>query len=162
MRREIIDVAVVEDEGVNKGGRPSKYNDELQEKFDDLVDRWEVRDYFKYGDVNQIALFLGIHRDTVYDWNVKFERFSDTLKRWKTKQRAFLFELAPAISVKNASLWIFLAKVKLNYAEINKHELTGKDGGAISFEEKINKMSDEELETEIASRLNSILGSRKN
>ena len=118
--------------------RPSKYNPALQKKFDDLVDRIgdiEIKDkgakrkeqignlieeFFTYGDINSIALYLGLVRDTIYDWSdVKSDRykqeFSDTFKRWNTKRKAILFRITPFI---DKTLAIFYNKTINGYFEM--------------------------------------------
>ncbi len=130
--------------------RPSKYNKELQKKFDDLVENFGNQvmhpdeeskkynnrltdEYFTFGDVNQIAVYLGIIRDTVYDWkNPQSDRyeeeFSYTYKKWETKRNALLFRIVSYVCQTNTALGIFLLKAQGGYLEINKHELIGRNG----------------------------------
>lgn len=121
-----------------KMGRPSKYNKQLQSKFDRLVDSWKIAEYFKYGDVNQIALYLGICRDTVYDWATKHNDFSYTLKRWESKGRGYLFEISPTMAMDRQSFCIFLLKVKNGYIEKSAVEHSGEIKGEKSPQYHIN------------------------
>lgn len=134
-------------------GRPSKYNEELQQRFDAKVERFGnlepidskeianpklcinrlVDEYFCFGDVNQVAVYLGIIRETVYDW-IKVDSpryiptFSNTFKAWDTKRKALLFRLSPYICNNNSALGIFLLKAQGGYLEVQRHEHTGAEG----------------------------------
>lgn len=125
--------------------RPSKYNEELQARFDTLVDRlypmgMTKRDekkafdnYWHYGIVQQLAIHLGISMDTVYDWSgvddkgekgERFkEEFSETLKRWQLITMALLHRITPILGAEAPALAIFLRKTKLGELEISKHIL---------------------------------------
>jgi len=65
--------------------RPSKYNDKILEKAEDYI-----KNYIKYGDeipmIDGLALELGIHRDTVNDWEKKYPEFSDIVRTLMTHQ----------------------------------------------------------------------------
>ena len=65
--------------------RPSKYNDSILEKAEDYI-----KNYIKYGDkipmIDGLALELGIHRDTVNDWERKYPEFSDIVRTLMTHQ----------------------------------------------------------------------------
>jgi len=65
--------------------RPSKYNASILEKSEDYI-----KNYIKYGDeipmIDGLALELGIHRDTVNDWEKKYPEFSDIVRTLMTHQ----------------------------------------------------------------------------
>ena len=65
--------------------RPSKYNDKILEKAEDYI-----KNYKDYGDeipmIDGLALELGIHRDTVNDWEKKYPEFSDIVRTLMTHQ----------------------------------------------------------------------------
>ena len=65
--------------------RPSKYNATILEKAEDYI-----KNYIKYGDeipmIDGLALELGIHRDTVNDWEKKYPEFSDIVRTLMTHQ----------------------------------------------------------------------------
>jgi len=65
--------------------RPTKYNDEILEKAEDYI-----KNYIAYGDqipmIDGLALELGIHRDTINDWEKKYPEFSDIVRGLMTKQ----------------------------------------------------------------------------
>jgi len=65
--------------------RPTKYNDKILEKAQDYI-----KNYTAYGDqipmIDGLALELGIHRDTINDWEQKYPEFSDIVRGLMTKQ----------------------------------------------------------------------------
>ena len=65
--------------------RPSKYNSKILEKAEDYI-----KNYINYGDqipmIDGLALELGIHRDTVNDWEKKYPEFSDIVRTLMTHQ----------------------------------------------------------------------------
>jgi hypothetical protein len=65
--------------------RPTKYNDKILEKAQDYI-----KNYTAYGDqipmIDGLALELGIHRDTINDWENKYPEFSDIVRGLMTKQ----------------------------------------------------------------------------
>jgi len=87
----------------NKVGRPSSYTPEIQAIADDYVNGWDLYKEIKNSDgsvttvVNAIpsvaglALTLGVHRSTIYNWiKDKNRQFLDTLEIIKQKQEVFL------------------------------------------------------------------------
>lgn len=126
-------------------GRPSKYNEDLQARFDDLVDglypmgatkddeKKAFDNYWHYGIVEQLAIYLKLTRDTIYDWAEVDEKgeegerfkpeFSDTLKRWQLITMALLHRITPILGAEAPALAIFLRKTKLGELEISKHIL---------------------------------------
>ncbi|MCM1218790.1 MAG: DNA-packaging protein [Lachnospiraceae bacterium] len=69
------------------GGRPRKYEtvEQLQEGIEKYIDYIEVQNAAGVAlipDVEGLALFLGVARSTLYEWqNARPSEFSDTLKR---------------------------------------------------------------------------------
>jgi hypothetical protein len=67
------------------GGRPTKYNDKVIEKTKDYI-----LNYKTYGDeipmVEGLALELGVHRETINQWEKKYPEFSDTVRVLMTSQ----------------------------------------------------------------------------
>lgn len=133
---------------MTKVGRPSKYTQELQLKFDDMVgslysedDQVAFDNYWKYGIIEQIAIFLNISIETIYDWSdMDSERyhkeFSESLKRWHISTKALLHKISPIIAEKSPALAIFLRKVKLKELEISKTILEEKFEANVKFENK--------------------------
>lgn len=126
-------------------GRPPKYNEELQARFDDLVDglypegmtkkddKMAYKNYWHYGIVQQLAIHLGLSMETIYDWSrvdkdgeegERFKpEFSDTLKQWQLITMALLHRITPILGAEAPALAIFLRKTKLGELEISKHIL---------------------------------------
>lgn len=71
----------------NPIGRPTKYNPELQEKADYYVMNW-ADDPIKDVVPSRVGLccWLGIHKQTSYEWAEIYPEFSDTLKNIETLQ----------------------------------------------------------------------------
>lgn len=71
----------------NPVGRPTKYNAEMQEKADYYVMHWNE---YPIKDVvpSRVGLccWLGIHKQTSYEWEEIYPKFSDTLKNIETLQ----------------------------------------------------------------------------
>ena len=81
----------------SKGGRPTKYNEEMQRLADEYVDNcglYMILDDKKVPNsipsIVGLALKLKVHRDTIYEWCKTHRQFSDTLENIKQKQELFL------------------------------------------------------------------------
>ena len=69
-----------------KSGQPTKY----QEGFIEAVDRYLAscgREQTKLPTVEGFAMFLNVHRDTLYEWTKVHDGFSDTLKKIEQVQK---------------------------------------------------------------------------
>lgn len=117
--------------------RPSKYNEELQQKFDNLVEKLYTpemtykeaeENFWDYGIVEQLAAYLDVSMETLYDWtDVEGDRFkpefSETLKKWYMVTKALLHKSGKLMAVKAPAVHIFMRKNKLGELEISKHIL---------------------------------------
>ncbi|GBD34471.1 hypothetical protein HRbin35_00193 [bacterium HR35] len=94
---------------MKKIGRPTKYSKELLEKAFDYAEN-----YRNYGDVipciGGLALVLGVHKDTIYEWAKRYPEFSDMLKILHTKQVKILINLGLVGKVNTAIVKLLLAK----------------------------------------------------
>ena len=59
------------------GGRPTKYNEEIQAKADEYLETWE--DNQTVPTVAGLSLHIGTPKSTMYDWAKVNDKFSDTL-----------------------------------------------------------------------------------
>lgn len=89
-------------------GRPTLYSKEMQEKADKYLDFPLFETYSKeivvkdqiqvinaerpnsIPSISGLALHLGVHRETLYNWGKKHCQFFDTLETLKQKQEHFL------------------------------------------------------------------------
>jgi hypothetical protein len=126
-------------------GRPSKYNEETISKTQYYLDNYE-----SIGDmipsIAGLAVYLGIHRDTVYDWSNQIEKqdFSDILGQILAKQEQVLFNKGLTNDF-NATI-VKLALGKHGYSE---RQHTEHSGEVTHNMRDITEMSDEELEAEL-------------
>ncbi len=75
----------------NKIGRPSKYGPEIADSINKYLSKsqdqiFNGRTSVNLPSVEGFALFLGVSRDTLYQWAKEHKEFSDTLGRLKAEQ----------------------------------------------------------------------------
>lgn len=95
----------------NLGGRPTKYlPDIIHPKVDEYLEMCS-REQTKLPSIEGLSLFLGVHRDTIFDWAKKKPGFSDYLEKVAAKQKEQLIDdgMYGGKEV-NASMAIFLLK----------------------------------------------------
>lgn len=91
-------------------GRPQEYNDNIIKKAEKYLsecvdeiyefhktrgttsDTFEQKRNVKLPTIEGLALYLDVNRDTIYDWDKKFPRFSDILSKLKRKQAEALIQ----------------------------------------------------------------------
>jgi hypothetical protein len=129
-------------------GRPSKYTPELQSKFDEMVNglysddvKTAFDNYFKYGILEQICLFLDLNLSSVYKWSDHKDdgfkpEFSKTLNKWYIITKALVHVITPAMASKAPAMAIFLRKTKLGELEVTKHILETKIQDSLKVEGK--------------------------
>jgi hypothetical protein len=122
-------------------GRPTKYDfDALKPKLD------EAERAGMY--IEQLATHLGIHDDTIRDWESQHPEFSDAVKRIRLACKSRISQLLDAhayggIEKGNGSVAIFIAKNVLGWRDRSEveskvtqtQELTVRIGGARRTEE---------------------------
>lgn len=73
------------------GGRPTKYDESFPDKVDEYL-QYAGREQQHLPKIESFAIFLGVHKDTVYDWAKKYPKFSDSLKKILTIQAEQLID----------------------------------------------------------------------
>lgn len=110
------------------GGRPTKYKPEIIEEMNKYLAE-AIPQNMKIPTVEGIALKLGINKDTLYDWAKKHKEFSVALEELKMRQKEALTEIGIFGGKEiNAAIVALLLKVNHDMVEVNRTELTGKDG----------------------------------
>jgi len=97
-------------------GQPTKYTPEVNQKVDEYLQTCGSHN-LKLPQVTDFARFIGISRDTAYEWVSKHPEFSDTIKKIKDFQRIDLINNGLYASKEvSAAMAIFLLKAihKLN------------------------------------------------
>lgn len=91
----------------NRGGRPTKYN---AEKACQLVlrvaEEMSLQNFLRFCSVYHLAVLLGVHIDTIYEWQKQHPEFSEAIKRWETKRNALAHEFRGWSDAR----WIFCMK----------------------------------------------------
>lgn len=109
-------------------GQPTKYTPQVIETINQYL-KDAIPQNMKIPTVEGIALKLGISRDTLYEWAKVHEEFSDTLGKLKMMQKEALIETGIFGGKEiNATIIGLLLKVNHDMVEVNRTELTGKDG----------------------------------
>ena len=108
------------------GGRPTKYNDEMQAKADAYVDGG----FEDCGDVVPIAAGLScelrVNTDTLYEWARVNPRFSETMKRlMKTQERLLV---AKGLTSTTNTVITKLLLSNHGYSEKTQTDLISTDG----------------------------------
>jgi len=123
-------------------------------KVDELVALLQTpegaKKFFTLCGIEQVAIYLGVVKDTVYEWMKIHPEFSDAIKRWQDQRNAVFYQGAGSMSVPT---WIFLAKNWLNMSDRQIIRLPGSEAQNPATPAKIREddYSDEEL-LKIASR----------
>ena len=114
-------------------GRPSKYRQKYVE---------EVVTYCAEGfSLTAFAGEIGVDRDTITEWCAQHPEFSVAVARAKAKRARFWEQQAVDLAKSGgqsgrATMVIFGLKnhAPEDFAEVRKHELTGKDGAPLSID----------------------------
>lgn len=67
-------------------GRPVEYKDEIVERVKQYLILCEDPDNIQLPTIEGLSLFLDISRETVYDWEKKYENFSDIIRKVRAEQ----------------------------------------------------------------------------
>ena len=118
-----------------KIGRPSKYNEQLQKKADQYVDKHEMIDDLIT--IEGLALELKINTDTVNEWKKIHDDFSATVKRIKAIQKNALMKKGLQ-NEWNPTMAIFL--LKANHGLIDRQVVQNVDTPENKAEELLKAM----------------------
>lgn len=114
-------------------GRLTKYNDELLKKAKDYLNVYEtLQDVVPT--IEGLASYLEISRETLYRWcgEEGKEVFNDTVKEVNAEQKKVLINKGLDNKF-NASITKLLLGANHSVIEKTQQELSGPDGGPISF-----------------------------
>jgi hypothetical protein len=91
----------------NKGGRPTKFRSEKACRIVlQIAEELNVQNFERYCSIFHIAVILGVHVDTLYEWQKQHAEFSEAIKRWETKRNAVAHEFKRWSDAR----WIFCMK----------------------------------------------------
>jgi hypothetical protein len=107
------------------GGRPTKYNEEIQDKADEYLDKWEDSKE-AVPTVAGLSLYIDTPKRTMYDWGDKFPEFSHTLGKVQTTQEFTLVNKGLLNEI-NANIGKFMM-YNHGYKEKTEQDLMSSDG----------------------------------
>lgn len=76
---------------MSKVGRPTKYNPEFCNKVKDYLEN-ATKENMHMPKIESFALFLGVNKDTLYEWAKEHKEFSDALRDIMTVQAERLID----------------------------------------------------------------------
>jgi len=121
-------------------GRPTKYNDDMLAQAQQYLQYCiDVPSAVPYGE--ELAIKLGIDDETILEWAKIHPEFSATVKGVKRLQRQRLQGLGLHNRV-NPTMAIFLLKANHGFVDIQRQEVTGKDGGPVDQNLSVTYMPD--------------------
>ena len=128
--------------------RPTKYTDDILTKVKEYI-KTTGREQTELPTVEGLAVYLGISRDTIYEWIKpahKYDEFSDTIKEIEERQKAQLINdgMYGGKEV-NSTMAIFLLKANHGMIETEKRILEAGEGVNIKLD--IRKHGDRIHET---------------
>jgi len=72
-------------------GRPTKYDPQFVNKVDDYL-ATTGKEQMHLPKIESFAIYLGVHKDTLYEWAKKYPDFSDSLKKIMVRQAERLID----------------------------------------------------------------------
>lgn len=126
-----------------RAGRPTKLSKKIQ---DNLVGALQRGNY-----ITVACAFVGIHKDTFYEWlrrgeragtrDAKFSDFSDAVKKAQAQAEvrdlAAIDEAAKHPSSWQAAAWKLERKYPDRWGRKERHEVVGKDGAAVKLDVEV-------------------------
>lgn len=112
----------------NKGGRPTKYNDQIIAKTEEYI-KYAVPENMEIATIEGLALYLDVNKTTLYEWEKDNKEFSNALGKLRDIQKQQLVKTGIFGGKEiNASIIALMLKVNHNMIETTRQELTGKEG----------------------------------
>lgn len=111
------------------GGRPTKYTSDMVERIDDYLAKITAIAH-DVPFIEDVSLMFGIDEDTVTEWAKEKPEFSGAIKRLKDLQKKRLQSLGLNSRV-NTTMAIFLLKANHGFVDVQRQEITGKNGDPI-------------------------------
>lgn len=106
------------------GGRPTDYSEDMLAKADKYL-AIAIPENQDLPTVEGLALYLGVHKDTLYEWAKIHPEFSDALKKLKLKQKSDLIKIGIFGGKEiNAGIVALMLKVNHDMVETNKTDIT--------------------------------------
>lgn len=90
--------------------------------------------------IEGLAVYLSVHRDTIYEWEKEYKEFSDILAKLRAKQATELINKGLSGDYNSTIAKVLLTK----HGYRDSQEVTGKDGKDL-IPETISKEKQEEL-----------------
>ena len=114
-----------------RGGRPTKYNTELQQQAEDYLYNWSERDNLP----SRVGLcsWLGIAKSTSYEWGEIHPEFSNTLKAVDTLQEYVAVNKGITGEFNSTIVKLILANHGYSDRQNLDHTTNGKDLAAPAF-----------------------------
>ena len=117
--------------GNREMGRPTKYNKAIQQKADDYVDGAHLGASDPVPSVAGLACYLGVNKQTLYNWGDNHPQFLDTLDRCKERQEKLAL-MGGLTNEFNASI-VKLLLANHGYSDRQQLEHSGKDGAPLGI-----------------------------
>jgi hypothetical protein len=109
----------------NKGGRPTKYNEEIQAKADEYLEKWKEL-LETVPTIAGLSLYIDTPKQTMYDWGKKFPNFSYTLSKIQITQEHTLVNKGLNNEI-NSNIGKFMM-YNHGYKEKTEQDLMSSDG----------------------------------
>lgn len=131
----------------NTGGRPTKYNRTILKKTKAYFKEY-LADAERTPMLGELALILGIHRDTLHDWYTKKKpdgtlqrpEFSDLIKMIQTLQEVRMYQNG---FVKDKPLFeMFVLRTQHGHVETTRSEHAAQQGGRMRLMIEVDDQTD--------------------